>query len=116
VPRRRCKPVSRRFYVVQFRSREHERITTLDAIIQTLTLAIVLLIIGMACVVIGIAGLVWINARNSRRRDGAVPASTSGAFFSPTSARSRHGSGHATRGAGRADAREVVSSRLSGHP
>jgi hypothetical protein len=115
VPRRRRKPVSPRLRVVQFLSREHERITTLDAIIQTLTLAIVLLIIGLACLVIGIAGLVWINGRDSRRRDGVVPASTSAAFFPPTSARSRHGSGHATRGAG-SRREEIVASRLSGHP
>ena len=45
------------FLHVQLPSREHERITTLDATIQTPALAIVLLIIGMACVVTGIAGL-----------------------------------------------------------
>lgn len=93
-------PVSRRLYVVQFLSREHERITTLDAIIQTLTLAIVLLIIGMACLVIGIAGLVWTSGRDSRRRDSG--ASTSGAFSPSTSARSHR--------------EKIASSRLSGHP
>lgn len=78
-----------------------ERIATLDAIIQTLTLAIVLLIIGLTCVVIGVTGLVWISGRSRERGDRQTPPSTSGKTFAPTSARPRH---------------EMISSRLSRHP
>ncbi len=39
----------------------------MEAIIQTLTLAIILLIIGLACMAVGIAGLIW-SAERERRR------------------------------------------------
>jgi hypothetical protein len=39
----------------------------MEAIIQTLTLATILLIIGSGCLVIGIAGLMWIARRDQRR-------------------------------------------------
>jgi len=39
----------------------------MEAIIQTLTLATILLIIGSVCLVIGIAGLMWVARRDQRR-------------------------------------------------
>lgn len=84
----------------------------MDAIIETLTLAIVLLIIGMACVVIGFTGLLWITARDKRRRDRVGEAPNS-AGFPLISARQRTGSDYPA-----ADSRrdEVASFRLPGHP
>jgi hypothetical protein len=40
----------------------------MGAIIQTLTLAAILLIIGLVCTTLGIAGLVW-RARRDRERE-----------------------------------------------
>lgn len=39
----------------------------MEAIIQTLTLAITLLIMGLSCMVVGIAGLIWSTGRERRR-------------------------------------------------
>ena len=39
----------------------------MGAIIQTLTLATILLIIGLACMLIGVAGLLWKAAYDRRR-------------------------------------------------
>ena len=78
----------------------------MDAIIQTLTLAIVLLIVGLACVVLGIAGLVWMSGRSRKRRDGQIPASTADESVAATSARPRHGDGRTRDGA----------AHLPGHP
>jgi hypothetical protein len=39
----------------------------MGAIIQTLTLATILLIIGLACTTIGIAGLMWRSKRDRER-------------------------------------------------
>jgi alpha-D-ribose 1-methylphosphonate 5-triphosphate synthase subunit PhnG len=47
------------------------------AIIQTLTLAIVLLIIGLACMVVGAVGLMWKAGRDRRQAEKAANASTS---------------------------------------
>jgi len=49
----------------------------MEPIIQTLTVAIILLIIGLTCTVIGIAGLAWTTTRNKRRVDQAANAVTS---------------------------------------
>jgi hypothetical protein len=39
----------------------------MEAIIETLTLATILLIIGSVCLVIGIAGMMWVARRDQRR-------------------------------------------------
>lgn len=50
----------------------------MGVIVQTLTLAIILLIIGLVCMVIGVAGLVWKTGRDRRRaEEAATKASTS---------------------------------------
>jgi hypothetical protein len=41
----------------------------MGAIIQTLTLATILLIIGSVCLFLGIAGLIWSTGRDRRRAD-----------------------------------------------
>jgi hypothetical protein len=50
----------------------------MEAIIQTLTLATILLTIGLACTVIGIAGLIWKTERDKRRIEKTDKAVTSG--------------------------------------
>jgi hypothetical protein len=50
----------------------------MGAIIQTLTLATILLIIGSVCLFLGIAGLVWSTGRDRRRADTSPEAVTSG--------------------------------------
>jgi FtsZ-interacting cell division protein ZipA len=39
----------------------------MEAIIETLTLATILLIIGSVCLVIGIAGMMWVARRDRQR-------------------------------------------------
>lgn len=39
----------------------------MGAIIQTLTLATILLIIGLVCLLMGVAGLIWSTGRDRRR-------------------------------------------------
>jgi hypothetical protein len=39
----------------------------MEAIIQTLTLATILLIIGLVCLLMGVAGLIWSTGRDRRR-------------------------------------------------
>lgn len=80
----------------------------MDAITQTLTLAIILLIVGLACMVIGIAGLVWMAGRNSRRS--GAEASIPDESYPLIPARPRNESGHAKH------RDEVVSSHLPSHP
>lgn len=52
----------------------------MGAIIQTLTLAIVLLIIGLVCTVLGFSGLVWRTGRDRRRMEQAEKATAAGAL------------------------------------
>ena len=49
----------------------------MGSVIQTLTVAISLLIVGLTCIVIGVAGLMWKTGRDRRREENAV-ASDSG--------------------------------------
>jgi UDP-glucose 6-dehydrogenase len=44
------------------------------AIIQTLTVAVTLLIVGLTCVVIGVTGLMWKAGRDQRRAAKAAHA------------------------------------------
>jgi hypothetical protein len=87
-----------------------------DPIIQTLTLAVVLLIIGLACVVIGVAGLIWIAGRDSRGKASRAQTLVADEFLPPTSA--QLGIRKATHRGGRADAHRdgAISSSLTGHP
>jgi hypothetical protein len=89
-----------------------------SAIIKTLTLAIVLLIIGLVCVVIGVAGLVWTAGRDSRGEIRKTKTSISDEFSPLISARPRDGKGNATHRASRAGSNrdEAVSSRWAGNP
>jgi hypothetical protein len=89
----------------------------MDAIIQTLTLATILLFIGLTCIVIGIAGLVWRMGRDERRRNSAEAARTSADSVRLTLPLSRSGSANVTHRAGHAYSSQeaVVSSRLPGH-
>jgi hypothetical protein len=41
----------------------------MGAIIQTLTLATILLIIGLVCLLMGVAGLLWSIGRDRRRNE-----------------------------------------------
>ncbi len=50
----------------------------MDAIIQTLTLATILLVIGLVCLAIGVAGLMWSIGRDRRRLEKTREAETSG--------------------------------------
>lgn len=49
----------------------------MDPIIQTLTLATILLIIGIICVILGVVGLVWKTGYDRRRMDRARHAAIS---------------------------------------
>jgi uncharacterized membrane protein YciS (DUF1049 family) len=49
----------------------------MGAIIQTLTLAAILLIIGLACLVIGVAGLMWSIRRDKRQIEKNIKAEIS---------------------------------------
>ncbi|HET9256991.1 MAG TPA: hypothetical protein VFO16_17585 [Pseudonocardiaceae bacterium] len=46
----------------------------MGAIIQTLTVAVTLLIVGLSCLVIGVAGLMWKTGRDQRRVEKAANA------------------------------------------
>jgi len=48
----------------------------MDTIIQTMTLAAILLIIGLVCLVLGVSGLMW-SARRGRRREEAIEVTRS---------------------------------------
>jgi hypothetical protein len=48
------------------------------AIIQTLTLATILLIIGLVFLIMGVAGLMWSTGRDRRRVEKSGEAMTSG--------------------------------------
>jgi hypothetical protein len=50
----------------------------MGAIIQTLTLATILLIIGLVCLVMGVAGLIWSTGRDRRRGEKSGEAVTPG--------------------------------------
>lgn len=50
----------------------------MDAIIQTLTLAAILLIIGLVCLLVGVAGLMWTTGRDRRRGEKTGEAGPSG--------------------------------------
>jgi hypothetical protein len=50
----------------------------MGAIIQTMTLAAILLIIGLVCLLIGVAGLLWGIGRDKRRMEKTRAAETSG--------------------------------------
>lgn len=58
---------------------------TLGAIMQTLTLAIVLLIVGLSCLTIGAAGLIWRAGRDRRLREQAEEESRSRELAVPSS-------------------------------
>ena len=73
----------------------------MDAIIQTLTLAVVLLIVGLTCMVVGVTGLLWMAGRTSRRRDDMAESSSSGEYVPQVLAQSRHGSDDTVYRAGR---------------
>lgn len=49
----------------------------MGAIVQTLTLAIILLIIGLTCLAIGATGLIWKARRDQRLMEEAEEASRS---------------------------------------
>jgi flagellar basal body-associated protein FliL len=49
----------------------------MGAIIQTLTLATVLLIIGLVCLALGVAGLIWSTGRDRRRAEKSREAARS---------------------------------------
>jgi len=49
----------------------------MESIIQTLTLATILLIIGLTCTVVGIVGLAWKARRNTRWTEQTGNAATS---------------------------------------
>lgn len=49
----------------------------MGAIIQTLTLATILLIIGLSCTAIGIVGLIWKTARDRRQIENTEKTLTS---------------------------------------
>jgi high-affinity nickel permease len=63
---------------VQFIPRGHERMTKVGPIIQTLTLATILLIIGLVCTLIGMSGLIWKAGYDRRQAENADKALTSG--------------------------------------
>ncbi len=63
---------------VRLTPRGHERITKVGAIIQTLTLATILLIIGLVCMLIGVAGLTWKAGYDKRRVEKAEKVVSSG--------------------------------------
>lgn len=44
----------------------------MDAILQTMTLAVILLIIGLTCLLIGVSALMWSTGRDRRRIDKAA--------------------------------------------
>ncbi len=50
----------------------------MDPIIQTLTVAIILLIIGIICMVLGVVGLAWKTGYDRRRMEKARHAARSG--------------------------------------
>jgi hypothetical protein len=50
----------------------------MDPIIQTLTLATILLIIGIICMVLGVVGLLWKAGYDRRRMEKARNAAISG--------------------------------------
>jgi hypothetical protein len=50
----------------------------MGAIIQTLTLATILLVIGSVCLVLGVTGLMWSMRRDRRRLEKSGEAVTSG--------------------------------------
>ena len=54
-------------------------------IVQTLTLAIILLVIGLTCMVLGITGLMWKAGWDRRRKEKAANALTSDEFSPPVS-------------------------------
>jgi hypothetical protein len=72
----------------------------MGAIIQTLTLAIILLIVGLVFTSIGLAGLMWRAGRDRRRIEQAEKAMTSGELVQPshslTVAADGHGAGPVT--------------------
>jgi len=62
---------------------ENTRGYQVGPIVQTLTLAIILLVIGLTCMVLGITGLMWKAGWDRRRKEKAANALTSDEF-SPT--------------------------------
>jgi hypothetical protein len=82
----------------------------MDAIIETLTFSIVLLIVGLGCVVIGVAGLLWLARRDSRGKDSGWDKLTANESFPLISAQPRNGNDDATHRARRG------TSRSAGHP
>ena len=52
----------------------------MGAIIQTLTLATILLIIGLICLVMGVAGLMWSTGHDRRKIEKSGEAVPSGEF------------------------------------
>jgi len=62
--------------------------TKLGAIIQTLTLATILLIIGLVCMLIGVAGLIWRAGYDKRRVEKAEKVVPSGELEDATVHRS----------------------------
>lgn len=66
------------FVSVQLTPRGHERMTKVGAIIQTLTLATILLVIGLTCTLVGVAGLIWKAGYDKRQVEKTERVQTSG--------------------------------------
>jgi hypothetical protein len=59
-------------------------------IVQTLTLAIILLVIGLTCMVLGITGLMWKAGWDRRRKEKAANALTTGELSPLANPAARH--------------------------
>jgi hypothetical protein len=79
----------------------------MDVIIETLTFSIVLLIVGLSCVVIGVAGLLWLAGRDSRGKDSRWDKLPPNESFPLISAQPRNGNEDATHRARRAPSRSA---------